>query len=79
MVKTVRSHWPWKYKGRSLNCPSCTMTDDQVNSPRDTLTHITECESYEDMRANRDIFSSDKDMVDYFREVIEYRQRNNED
>ena len=92
MVDSVRSHFPSKYRARNkpLSCPSCSNNhisddekpdeDDLRNSPRDDLNHImTKCIKYEEMRINRDIFSSDSDLVDFFKDVLEYRQKNNED
>ena len=91
MVEGVRSHFPRKYRsrGKNLLCLSCT-NDSKIslenskdvvsNAPRDDLTHImTECLVYEEMRANKDIMSSDSDLVAFFREVLEHRTQNNED
>ena len=91
MVEGIRSHFPRKYKskGKNLLCPSCTnnskiiienSNDVVANAPRDDLTHImTECVVYEEMRANKDIMSSDSDLVAFFREVTEHRLQNNEE
>ena len=90
MVDGIRNHFPRKYrsKGMTLNCPSCTnnsqtetkhSSDVDSKSPRDDNTHImTECEVYEEMRANKDILASDTDLVSFFREVLQFREENNE-
>ena len=90
MVDSVRSNFPGKYraKGKPLACPFCSKEPETNqgnstvvdNSPRDNVDHImTECKVYEDMRANRDIMTSDSDLVAFFKEVIEYRRLNNEE
>ena len=84
MVESVRTHFPNKYrrKNKPLSCPSCSDNpisddknpDDLRNAPKDDLKHImTECIMYEEMRTNRDILTSDTDLVAFFKDVTEYR------
>ena len=76
-----------KERNQSLKCPSCAnvhfsdslLANDTPNAPKDDIEHVmTKCRIYEPFKANRDILVSDQDLVDFFLDVLDYRQRNNE-
>ena len=47
-------------------CDSC-MTEVDEN------THVMYCESYKELRANKDLSNSDRDLAEYLREILKLR------
>ena len=71
MIQTVRKNFPGKYKGKSLNCPSCSNEE----SPNDSTTHCldtqehlaTECPAFADIRDDLDL-DNDDNLAEFFKE-----------
>ena len=55
-------------------CPGCSETGDVMGS-RDTQRHVMVCSGYQEFREDRDL-SQDKDIVEYFKQVIKHRLDN---
>ena len=77
MTPTVRMNFPsdTDFARKLWTCPGCS--DDKaeyatVEGMRDTQAHILSCPGYEDLREDKDL-SSDKDLVGYFRLVMNRR------
>ena len=66
MTKTVQMNFKGnpRYVKNGWKCLECNTSD--------TQDHIVRCRSYQDIRIGKDL-NSDKDLVDYFREVIKMR------
>ena len=68
MVKTIALNFPsdTKYSNKLWQCTHCDMMDSQ--------SHILLCASYKHMREGKNLHS-DRDLVQYFREVISLREK----
>ena len=55
-------------------CPGCSEPGDVMGS-RDTQRHVMVCPGYQEFREDKDL-SQDKDIVDYFKQVIKHRLDN---
>ena len=66
-----------------LNCPSCRVTslsipEEERNEMLDTSRHILyHCPAFREQRLHRN-FEDDQDLVDFLKEIIEYRIANDE-
>ena len=71
MTKTIKSHFynDKKYSSELWQCSSkCAKIS--------TIEHTKVCSQYSILRLNRDIINSDKDLVDFFKDVIKIRDEN---
>ena len=70
MARTVQANFKGDpiYKSNEWKCHDCKVLD--------TQEHIVRCPAYTSLRNGKDL-ESDKDLVDYFRKVIEIRNKNN--
>ena len=68
MVRSVKFNYPSdkKYSSQLWHCTHCDKMDSQ--------SHIIKCESYKHLREGKSL-ENDKDLVDYFREVISLREK----
>ena len=68
MVKTVALNFSSdkKFSSKLWQCPHCDRTDSQ--------SHILACISYKQPREGKDLYS-DRDLIQYFREVIALREK----
>ena len=77
MTPTVRMNFPsdTDFARKLWTCPGCSDEKAEyatVEGMRDTQAHILSCPRYEDLREDKDL-SSDKDLVGYFRLVMNRR------
>ena len=72
MTPSVKMNFPSVrlYTRKLWTCEGCIGESDV--GLRDTQHHILICEAYADYRIGKD-FSNDKDLVDYYREVLKHR------
>ena len=82
MTPTVRMNFPSdrEFSRRLWTCPGCTEDKtgyDKVEGLRDTQAHILICPGYAELREDKDL-SRDKDLVTYFRNVIQKRLKSDE-
>ena len=70
MARTVQANFKGNpmYKSNEWKCHDCKVLD--------TQEHIVRCPVYTSLRNGKDL-ESDKDLVDYFRKVIEIRNKDN--
>ena len=69
----IRKNFPRKYRVNSLLCPSCRNLD-LTSQKEDSQKHlITECPAFDDFRMNRDLKNNDLDIVEFFKDVMEYK------
>ena len=62
-----------KFVAEAWTCPACRVPWDPAQlGCEDTQDHVVRCEAYRDLRANKDL-GCDRDLVEYFRQVIERR------
>ena len=87
LVHTIRGNFSDKYRKRNepLTCPSCrnlntntTSSNNSFELPTDSMSHVMICPAFRDMRENLDT-DNDRDLVEYFKGVVERRIRNSED
>ena len=79
VLPTIRKNFPRKYRADSLLCPSCRNLD-LTSQKKDSQKHlITECPAFDDFRVNRDLKNNDLDIVEFFKDVMEYRIFNGEE
>ena len=80
VVPSVRKNFPGKYKNRSLSCPSCRKNLSPISiPPADTQDHLVlERPTFADLRINKNM-RDDKDLAEFFQQIIQYRSDNNED
>ena len=62
-----------RYASESWLCDSCKGTN--VEKPKDTQEHVLVCSAYENLRQGKNL-SDDKDIVEYFRQVLNHRMLN---
>ena len=82
MTPTVRMNFPSdnEFARMLWTCPGCTEDNtgyDKVKGLRDTQAHILICPGYSELREDKDL-STDKDLVGYFRLVIQKRLQTDE-
>ena len=58
------------YASDSWSCDNCKLTN--VEKPKDTQEHVLVCSADENLRQGKNL-SEDKDLVDYFRQVLNHR------
>ena len=68
MTRTVQTNFKGNpnYKSNDWKCQDCNVLD--------TQEHIVRCPLYKSLRTDKDL-SSDKDLIDYFRKVIDLRNK----
>ena len=64
----VRNNFKREHKNASLECQGC-------HTSVDTQDHVLFCASYSDLRQDLDL-SKDNDLTQYYREVMEIREKN---
>ena len=57
------------YRKELWNCDSC-------KSSIETQSHLLWCPTYKDIRQGKNL-NSDKDLVEYFQQVLQFREKNN--
>ena len=86
-VQGVRTHFPRKYRPLSLSCPACSDPDasatnenarnvsvsSPINQSHDNLTHILRCGAYSDLRGESFNPSDDKELAEFFTNVVQRR------
>ena len=71
MVPTIRKNFPRKYQNQTFTCQACSNL--QEEKCLDTQDHVlTACSAYSDLR-NEFNLNEDKDLVVFFRNVLERR------
>ena len=71
MFPTIRKNFSRKYQNQTLTCPACSNL--QEEKYLDTQDHVlTVCSAYSDLRNDLDL-SEDKDLVIFFKNVLERR------
>ena len=80
VLPTVRKNFSRKCKNSHI-CPSCKNTASDIYSPQeDTQRHLMfDCPTFVNQRMDKDLVSSDSDLIQFFKSVISYRMENNED
>ena len=86
LVHTIRGNYSGKYRKRNepLTCPSCrnqnneTHLNNNTEVPADSQSHVLHCPAFSDLRGTLDL-ENDRDLVKYFRSVVERRIQNGED
>ena len=75
MTPTIKMNFPSDviYAQSMWKCSGCQDTSDLGN--RDTQQHVMSCLGYEKFRKDKDL-SIDKDIVQYFKEIIQNREDN---
>ena len=68
MTRMVQANYKGdpKYKSNDWKCKECKVLD--------TQEHIVRCPTYKSLREDKDL-SNDKDLIDYFRKVIDIRSK----
>ena len=81
ILPTIRKNFPRKYKNQTLNCPSCRSNDNDLSSPQeDTQKHLMfNCPTFASLRMDKDLVNNDTHLLQFLRDVIQYRIENNED
>ena len=64
----VKDNMRNKYKGSSVNCDACNL------KVAESQIHVMVCPGYEDIRVGKDMMK-DRDLVNYFREVLMLREK----
>ena len=73
MVPAIKENFSRKYKDKPLSCPSCSDLSPMSEKPEDTQSHIlTSCQAFSGLRENLDT-RKDKELVEFFRKVVEIR------
>ena len=69
MTKTVQANYKGdqKFKSNDWKCKECQVLD--------TQEHIVRCPTYRSLRNDKNL-TNDKDLIDYFRKVIDIRSKN---
>ena len=71
MVPTIRKNFSRKYRQQTLTCPACSSL--QGEKYLDTQEHVlTVCSAYSDLRNELNL-GEDKDLVTFFKSVLERR------
>ena len=68
MTRTVQTNFKGdpKFKSNDWKCQECQVLD--------TQEHIVRCPTYRSLRNEKDL-TNDKDLIDYFRKVIDIRSK----
>ena len=64
----VKDNMRNRYKGNNVYCEACD------SNTAESQLHVMACPGYAELRAGKDM-SKDKDLVDYFREVMLLREK----
>ena len=89
LVHTIRGNYSGKYrkKNEPLTCPSCRNQSNESNLnhsvinnefPTDSQSHVLVCPAFSDLRENMDL-EDDRELVEFFKSVVERRIKNGED
>ena len=78
MTPTIQMNFPSNagFTRDMWMCSGCSTPGD-VNGKRDTQSHVMICSGYAVLREGKDL-SQDKDMVEYFQNVIKLRQQDSD-
>ena len=74
MMPYIKMNFPSdkRFASDSWSCENCKLTNVEVEKPKDTQEHVLVCSAYEKLRQGKNL-SEDKDLVDYFRQVLNHR------
>ena len=78
MLPCIKANFPSdkRYARKSLSCDSCELQNpENTEKPKDTQEHVLICRAYESFRQGKNL-SNDKDLVQYFRQVMNHRMLN---
>ena len=74
MLPTIKMNFQSDMKF-TADCWVCDSCRDGQNDKRDSQNHVMICKAYESFRVGKDL-SKDKDLVDFFKSVVEHRIMN---
>ena len=73
VLPPIRKNFPRKYRADSLLCPSCRNLD-LTSQKEDSQKHlITKRPAFANFRMNRDLQNNDIDIVEFFKDIMEYK------